>query len=82
MATYRVLAVPTTPLSEMERVLNEQGAADYDLVTHFFGSDGTHHVAGGVGPDVEIKTVTDPRTGLAVRAAVSTNKIVMIFRHA
>jgi hypothetical protein len=81
-STYRVLEVPTTPLSAMESVINVQAADGYEYMDHFFGSDGSHHVAGGTGPTTTTATVVDPKSGTPIRATITTNRVVMIFRHA
>jgi hypothetical protein len=75
MSTYKVIAVPTTPLSAMENELNAQAGDGFEFVAHFFGSDGTHHVAGGVQPEIVEETVN----GVKVKRVI--NKVVMIFRH-
>ena len=80
--TYKVVAIPTTPLQAMEDAINAMASGGYTLVTHFFGSDGTHHIPGGVGPTtVRNSVVVNPATGQPTIAQVTTNQIVMIFSH-
>lgn len=81
MATYRVLPVPTTPLSAMEEAINAQAAEGYEYVDNLFGADGTHHVAGGIRP-VETLVPHVGKDGKTEMVKTVTNTVVMIFRHA
>lgn len=76
MATYRVVAVPTTPLQAMEDEINAQAAAGYEYVDNFMGADASHHVVGGIQP-IEVEEIIN---GVKMKRVV--NRVPMLFRHA
>lgn len=76
---YQVIAVPMTPLSAMEAVINSMAVQGYYLVHHFFGADGLSHVPGGVGPTKTTSVVVNPATGQPCIVQITTNQIVMVF---
>lgn len=73
---FKVVALPTTPLSALEAELNTLGAAGWSVVATFFGSDGSHHVPGGVRPTTSTTTVV--HNGASVLATQVVNQIVFI----
>jgi hypothetical protein len=74
MATYRVVAVPTTPLADMEAAINAQAADGYDYVDNFMGADASHHVVGGLQPQ-EVEEIVN-----GVRMKRVINRVAMLFR--